>query len=199
MNNVLGGRQYEYARTEIKNAKVALDEAIRKSNNFNTENSILDGESEIRSTSNYVTALEASLVELKVEEGRLKRTFTDENAPEIQAIRDQIQELTSQIDAERKRIVDIRGRNLGGKASESAKLKQEVVFAEKLLESAKLSAETNRMKSIQQVKLLVLLSDPENPQTQHWAWRYKLAATSLLSILLINGTFKFFSGLKGKR
>ena len=199
LNNELGQKQYEYAETEITKARKELGEAIDKFTKFNAENKLLNAEAEVTNTSNYITALEANLIELKVEEGTLKRVYTDQNSPEIQAIRDQVQELRKQIDTERKHLISIQGRNLGGKAAESLKLKQNIDFAEEILESAKLSAESNRLISQQQVKLLVLLSDPKNPQTQDWNWRFRLFLTILLSILVINGLSKFLTGLQGKK
>ena len=198
LNNELGQKQYEYAQKEITKARKDLEDAIDKFTRFNAENRLLNAEAEVTNTSNYITALEANLIELKVEEGRLKRVYTDQNSPEIQAIRDQVQELRNQIEAERKQLISFQGRNMGGKAAESIKLNQNINLAEKILETAKLSAENNRLISKQKVKLLVLLSDPKNPQTQDWNWRFKLFLTILLSTLVFNGLSKFLTGLKGK-
>ena len=117
LNNELA-KQYEYAQKEITKARKDL-KMLDKFTRFNAENRLLNAEAEVTNTSNYITALEANLIELKVEEGRLKRVYTDQNSPEIQAIRDQVQELRNQIEAERKQLISFQGRNMGGKAAES--------------------------------------------------------------------------------
>lgn len=198
VNNNMSERQLKYAKDEIEVAEKNLKDSSAKLSRFNTINGLLSPSEEIKANSNLITTMESKLVELKVEEGSLKRLYIDQKAPEIVAISDQIKELSSQIQKERDKQFDDNKRSLGSLVAESNKLRQQVEFDSERLKSAKISENTSRMGSQQKLKFLVTLSKPINPQTQDLEWRYKLYITIILILISLKGILGFILGQKPK-
>lgn len=198
MNQVISKKQMEYALQEVRLAQDLLDNATASLNAFNANNRQLDPVQEASGSTNYVISMEAKLVELKVEEGSLRRQFRDPQAPEVQIVADQVRELQNQIQKERASLVSPTGRNYGAKAIEATKLQNQVEFATQSLKSAMLAAETSRMESQRQLKFLVILSKPQIPEMQDWNWRWQLFLGLIAGSLALRGVWGFVFGLKAR-
>jgi len=194
MNQNISRDQLNFARHEVDRARRTLSQATDKLNIFKARYGQLDPVQESAATSSYITALEAKLVELKVEEASLKRQFRDPKAPEVQFAADQVQELQKQIQAERQTLASPSGRNLGGRASEAMKLQNDVLFATDSLRAAMTAVENSRMESQRQLKFLIMLSLPLKAASQDWDWRWKgLAGATGISIAVL-GVASFVQG-----
>ena len=198
MNQTISRKQLDYALQEVRLAQDFLDNATASLNSFNANNRQLDPVQEASGSTNYVIALEAKLVELKVEEGTLRRQYRDPQAPEVQIVADQVRELEKQIQKERASLVSPTGRNFGQRAMEATKLQNKVAFATERLKSAMTAAETSRMESQRQLKFLVVLSQPQISEMQDWNWRWKLFLGLIAGTIALRGFWGFVSGLKAR-
>ena len=198
MNQAISRDQLGFAQQEVERARQRLNQSTDKLNRYRSRYGQLDPVLESTATSGYITALEAKLVELKVEEASLRRQFRDPKAPEVQLVADQVQELQKQINTERTNLATPQGRDLGGRASQALKLQNDVSFATESLRAAMTAVENSRMESQRQLKFLVMLNTPQKAATQDWNWRWKgLAGATGISIAVL-GVASFVQGAQKK-
>lgn len=196
MNQSISREQLRFAEQEVERAQVRLNEANGKLNAFQVRYGQLDPVQESLATSNYITALEAKLVELKVEEGSLRRQFRDGQAPEVQFVADQVAELERQISDERAKLVSPQGRDLSGRALEAMRLRNNVTFATESLRAGMTAVENSRMESQRQLKFLVMLSDPREPDGQDWNWRWQVFLGTIGLLVALWGVISFVGGIR---
>lgn len=198
MNQVISREQLRFAQQEVDRARQGVDQATSRLNAFQARNGQLDPIQESASTSSLITALEGKLVELRVEEAGLRRQFRDPQAPEVQAVADQVQELQRQIQQERASVVNPQGRALSSRASEAMKLQNEVTFATEGLKAAMLAVENSRMESQRQLKFLVMLSDPRASVVQDWNWRWQAFLGAIGGLVVVWGVSSFVLGTRSR-
>jgi capsular polysaccharide transport system permease protein len=196
MNQSISREQLRFAEQEVERAQTRLNDATGKLNAFQVRYGQLDPVQESQATSNYITALEAKLVELKVEEASLRRQFRDGQAPEVQFVADQVAELERQIKEERAKLVSPAGRDLSGRALEAMKLQNDVTFATQALQAAMTAVENSRMESQRQLKFLVMLSDPRQPDGQDWNWRWQVFLGTIGVLVALWGVLSFVGGIR---
>ena len=195
MNQSISREQLRFADQEVQRAQVRLEEATSKLNAYQVRYGQLDPVLESQATSNYITALEAKLVELKVEEASLRRQFRDGQAPEVQFVADQASELERQISDERAKLLSPKGRDLSGRALEAMRLRNNLSFATEALRASMTAVENSRMESQRQLKFLVILSDPRRPDDQNWNWRWQVFLGTIGLLVASWGVFSFVGGL----
>mgnify|MGYP002629798553 CR=1 FL=1 len=196
MNQSISREQLRFAEQEVERARVRLNQATGQLNAFQVRFGQLDPVQESQATSNYITALEAKLVELKVEEASLRRQFRDGQAPEVQLVADQVEELERQIRDERAKLVSPAGRDLSGRALEAKKLQNDVTFATQALQASMTAVENSRMESQRQLKFLVMLSDPRQPDRQDWNWRWQVFLGTIGVLVALWGVLSFVGGIR---
>jgi len=198
MNQSISREQLRFAEQEVERAQARLSEATGQLNAFQVRFGQLDPVQESQATSSYITALEAKLVELKVDEASLRRQFRDGQAPEVQFVADQVSELERQIQEERTKLVSPAGRDLSGRALKAMKLQNDVTFATQSLQAAMTAVENSRMESQRQLKFLVMLSDPRQPDGQDWNWRWQLFLGSIGVMVALWGVLSFVGGIRSR-
>ena len=196
MNQSISREQLRFAEQEVQRAQARLDEANGKLNAYQVRYGQLDPVQESQATSNYITALEAKLVELKVEEASLRRQFRDGQAPEVQLVADQVSELERQISDERTKLLSPQGRDLSGRALEAMRLRNNVSFATEALRAAMTAVENSRMESQRQLKFLVMLSDSRRADDQDWNWRWQVFLGTIGILLASWGVLSFVGGIR---
>ena len=196
MNQSISREQLRFAEQEVERARTRLNDATGKLNAFQVRYGQLDPVQESQATSNYITALEAKLVELKVEEASLRRQFRDGLAPDVQLVADQVEELERQIRDERAKLVSPAGRDLSGRALEAKKLQNDVTFATQALQASMTAVENSRMESQRQLKFLVMLSDPRQPNRQDWNWRWQVFMGTIGVLVAMWGVLSFVGGIR---
>jgi len=198
MNQAISRDQLGFAQQEVQRSRQRLDQATAKLDAFKSRYGQLDPIQESAATSGLITALEASLVNLQVEEARLKRQFRDPQAPEVLVVTDQVQELQKQILKERDSVVSPGGKSLNNRATEATKLQNEVIFATENLKASMLAVENSRMESQRQLKFLVMLSDPQAPEVQDWNWRFQVFLGVVGGAIVIWGVASFLLGIRSR-
>lgn len=191
VNQGISATQQAFSEQEVVRARQRLNKATQAFNAFKNEYGELNPALSAQGASNYITALESKLVDLKVQEASLKRQFLDPSSPEVATVSDQVRELERQISEERAQLVGPEGKDFNTIVAEGSKLETEVTLATEALKTAITSADTSRQRTQQQVKFLVRLAEPSVPQMQNINWRLQgfLAVLGILVVLWGLGTF----------
>lgn len=169
---------------EVRLAEANLKKATQNLELFRKRNGNLSVQTEQATTSSFISGLESQLVELKVEEAALRRQYRDPNAPEVSFVADQVDELESQIQEERKRAVSENGRDLNTLVLQEAELISDVTFATDTLQAARLAVDNSRRESQRQLKFVVILSQPQMPVSPdpNWRWQAFLASVGIIIV-----------------
>ena len=184
VNQSINADQNKFAKKEVKIAESNLSQATRSLEVFQEKHGNLSVGEEQSATSLFIAGLESQLVELKVEEAALRRTYRDPNAPEVSFVADQVDELQLQIRQERERAVSENGRDLNTLALEEERLISDVEFAREALQAARLAVDNSRRESLRQFKFVVVLSQPQMPVSpdSNWRWQAFLASIGIVIV-----------------
>jgi capsular polysaccharide transport system permease protein len=199
VNQSISSTQQTFAEQEVQRARQRLEQASLAFNTFKNQYGELDPAQTAAGTSSYITGLESQLVDLKVQEASLKRQFKDHSTPEVAYVTDQVRELARQISEERAQLVNPEGRDLNRLVAEGSRLDTEVMLATEALKSSITAADNSRQRSQQQVKFLVRLADPSQPDLQANDWRWKGFLASLGSLVVLWGIGTFALGIVDRR
>jgi capsular polysaccharide transport system permease protein len=198
-NQNISRNQQTFAEQELENARQRLAKAQQALAAFNDRQGEVNPQARAEANSQYIRGMEAKLVDLQVEEGRLRRQFLDPNSPEVAFVTDQIVELKAQIEEERSKLIGPEAKNFNQTLVESRNLQTEVEFAEASVKAAQLAADNSRLESQRQLKFLVLLSNPETPSGQSLDWRWK-GLLSLVGLMLVGwGVVSFVLGISRRQ
>ena len=199
VNQSINADQNQFAKKEVGLAENNLNEATRKLEIFQEKNGNLSVVEEQSATSSFIAGLESQLVELKVEEAALRRTYRDPDAPEVSFLADQVQELQSQIRQERDRSISENGRDLNTLALKEEELISDVEFARQALQAARFAVDNSRRESLRQFKFVVVLSQPQMPVNPdpNWRWQAFLASLGIVIVAWGVGGFVLNAVRKG--
>lgn len=199
VNQSINADQNQFAKKEVSLAENNLNEATRNLEIFQEKNGNLSVVEEQSATSSFIAGLESQLVELKVEEAALRRTYRDPDAPEVSFLADQVKELQSQIRQERDRSVSENGRDLNTLALKEEELISDVEFARQALQAARLAVDNSRRESLRQFKFVVVLSQPQMPVNPdpNWRWQAFLASLGIVIVAWGVGGFVLNAVRKG--
>ena len=114
----------------------------------------------------------------------MRRQYRDPNAPEVSFVADQVDELESQIQEERKRAVSENGRDLNTLVLKEAEVISDGPFATDTLQAARLAVDNSRRESQRQLKFVVILSQPQMPVSPdpNWRWQAFLASVGIIIV-----------------
>ena len=184
VNQSINADQNKFAKKEVEIAENNLSQATRSFEVFQEKHGNLSVGEEQSAASSFIAGLESQLVELKVEEAALRRTYRDPNAPEVSFVADQVDELQLQIRQERERAISENGRDLNTLALEEERLMSDVEFAREALQAARLAVDNSRRESLRQFKFVVVLSQPQMPVSpdSNWRWQAFLASIGIVIV-----------------
>ena len=195
VNQSISDNQRRFAESEVVKARVRLQRANTALNQFEDRSRQLNPVQERDATSTFISALEAKLVDLKVQESALRRQFRDPQAPEVATLSDQVVELEQQIKDERRKVVSPTGRNLNRLSTQVQNLQNEVIFATEALKAAMLTADNRRIESERQLKYLVMLRQAELPAQPEDSWRWRAFLATVGVVLVAWGVGGFLVGV----
>lgn len=199
VNQNISLNQQRFSEQEVGRARQRLDKANAALNAFKNKHGEINPSQSALATNNYINSLESKLVDLKVEEASLKRQFKDHDSPEVAFVTDQVRELERQISEERRLLVNPQGKDFNRLVAESSRLETEVTLATEALSASIKAADSNRQSSLNQVKFLVRLADPQLPQDQNLNWRWQGQLAVIGSLVVIWGLGSFALGIVTRR
>lgn len=199
LNQSVFRRQLDFVNDQVAVKAKEVEKASKNLLEFQRLNSILDPKSEGKISSNFINALEAELVNLKVELANLKRRFISEEEPEIIDITNQILELSTQINKERRELVNPQGKDLNSKILIASDLEYKLKFALDLYKNALATAEITKNDSLQQQRFISIISEPQFPDEENFNWRHKGFLSFSLILFLFFGLSYFFKAVAKSR
>ena len=193
VNNEISSSQLEFSRKQLNKAKIQLTLANNTLNNFKDSNKILNATLEKDNSAEFLSNLQNRLIDLKVDYASVRNQYLDPQAPELVYLQDQIYELEKQIKQERNKILLNKSEGLNQLSTESSRLESDVIYAADAYKGAKANYEATQRESQEQMKYMIMLSNPYIPSTPDRRWRFKAIVISLGILALLISLRQFIS------
>lgn len=195
LNQDVYRQQLEFTQQQVILNARRVQQAGLALKQFQRANQVLDAKAEATGSGQLIGALDGELVKQRVQLATLQRQFSDPDAPEIEAVKSQVQELQQQIRNERGALVNPDGKNLTEKVLKLAELEANLTFSTELYKAALTSSEKTRVDSLQQQRFMAVLSKPLLPEEPWQYWRHKGFLTAVAIVLVGFALTKFLMGM----
>jgi len=182
--------QMRFAEGELRKARQSVHRARDALQAFQAKHGILDPLAQVQASTGLTTELQATLARQEAElKGLL--SFLNESAPQVQALRSQIAGTRAQLSAESQRAIVARGgQKLTALAGDYQQLLGELQFAEDTYKIALTAMESARTESTRQLKSLLRVESPTQPQAPEYPRRIYSLAALLVGLLLLYGVVR---------
>ena len=195
LNQEVYRQQLDFSQQQVGLNARRVQQASLELKQFQRANQVLDAKAEATGSEQFIGALDGELAKQRVQLATLQRQFSDPNAPEIEAVKSQVQELQQQIRNERGALVNPKGKNLNEKVLKLAELEANLTFSTDLYKAALTSSEKTRVDSLQQQRFMAVLSKPLFPEEAWQYWRHKGFLTAVAIVLVGFALTKFLLGM----
>ena len=177
--------QLQFAEHELARATEKLQAAKGKVLAFQGAHKVLDASAQAQASGALTSELQAQLSKHEAELKNLL-TYLNEDAYQVQALRNFVESLRSQLDVERSRATAPQeGRRLNTLAAEFRDLQLQAGFAEDVYKLALGAVESSRIEATRKLKSLAVIEPPTRPETAEYPRRlYNLITLMVLSTLL---------------
>ena len=177
-----------FAETELTRAAKRLQQAKAELLSFQNKNQRLDPTAQAQASGALTADLQAQITKTETELRSL-RTFLNEDAPQVVALRTQLRSLQEQLGVERRRGTsgenDKRSERLNAMAIEFQGLQTQAEVALDAYKLALSAVEAARIESTRKLKNLVVIEPPSKPEKAEYPRRLYSLLTLLLGTLLI--------------
>lgn len=181
--------QQNFAQEELRQARVRLDKSKAELLNYQNQNNILDPEVSATAATSLVMTLQGKKVELEAELRNLL-SYLREDAPQVISIRNSVKALQAQIDAEQNKITAPGDKKLNSMAADFDEIKARVTFDTEIYTMAIKAIEKTRLEAARKLKVLSVISSPQQPEESSFPRCGYLLASWLLVCCLLFGTIK---------
>lgn len=181
--------QQNFAQEELRQARVRLDKSKAELLNYQNQNNILDPEVSATAATSLVMTLQGKKVELEAELRNLL-SYLREDAPQVISIRNSVKALQAQIDAEQNKITAPGDKKLNSMAADFDEIKARVTFDTEIYTMAIKTIEKTRLEAARKLKVLSVISSPQQPEESSFPRSGYLLASWLLVCCLLFGTIK---------
>ncbi|HAT2610194.1 TPA: capsule biosynthesis protein [Kluyvera intermedia] len=181
--------QQNFAQEELRQARVRLDKSKAELLNYQNKNNILDPEVSATAATSLVMTLQGKKVELEAELRNLL-SYLREDAPQVISIRNSVKALQAQIDAEQNKITAPGDKKLNSMAADFDEIKARVTFDTEIYTMAIKAIEKTRQEAARKLKVLSVISSPQQPEESSFPRSGYLLASWLLVCCLLFGTIK---------
>ncbi|MHB9329979.1 capsule biosynthesis protein [Kluyvera intermedia] len=181
--------QQNFAQEELRQARVRLDKSKAELLNYQNKNNILDPEVSATAATSLVMTLQGKKVELEAELRNLL-SYLREDAPQVISIRNSVKALQAQIDAEQNKITAPGDKKLNSMAADFDEIKARVTFDTEIYTMAIKAIEKTRLEAARKLKVLSVISSPQQPEESSFPRSGYLLASWLLVCCLLFGTIK---------
>jgi len=183
----LAREQMEFAETELKKARHALDHARGELLAFQEKHGVLDPVAQATANTAVTVELQATIAR---QEAELKSmlNYLNEDAPAVRAAKAQLHGTRDQLTVEGRRAMSSAdGTSLNVLAGDFQELFAEVEFAQDSYKLALTAVETARVESTRKLKSLVLVESPAVPESPEYPRRIYTLLALLLGLGLLYG------------
>ncbi|WP_345828374.1 capsule biosynthesis protein [Pantoea sp. BRR-3P] len=181
--------QLNFAEAEMEKARKRLDSSKAELLAYQNSHSVLDPQASALAASTLVNTLMGQKIQMEAELRNLL-TYLRDDAPQVVSARNAIQSLQAQIEEEKNKITAPQGDKLNSMALAFEEIKARVEFDTQIYKLALTSIEKTRVEAARKLKVLSVISSPQQPQeTTFPNYPYLIACWLLVSCLLF-GTIK---------
>lgn len=186
MSHALARDRLKFGEAELARAAQKLEAARTEVLAFQSKNGFLDPTIQAEASGALSAQMQASISKSEAELRGL-RSFMTEDAPQVKALRAQINATQAQLEAERARATGTGAKSdhLGELALEFQALRMRAEFALDAYKAALLAIESARVEATRKVKSLVVIEPPTQPETAEYPRRLYDLTTVLVACLLI--------------
>ncbi|MBS0881300.1 capsule biosynthesis protein [Pantoea sp. JGM49] len=181
--------QLSFAEAEMEKARVRLDASKSELLAYQNSNNVLDPEAQALAASTLVNTLMGQKIQMEADLRNLL-TYLRDDAPQVVSAQNAISSLQAQIDAEKSKITAPQGHKLNRMAVDFEEIKSKVAFDTELYKLALTSIEKTRVEAARKLKVLSVISSPQQPQESTSPNTPYLIACWLLVCCLLFGTLK---------
>lgn len=178
--------QLAFAEAELKVAAERVQQAKGELLAFQNRNRVLDPAFQAQATGALSAELQATQARLMGELSAL-RSYMNDDAPQVRALRAKIEATRRQAEAERERatLPSKQGERLNDLAVEFQALQTQADFAVDAYKLALAAVENARIEATRKIKSLVVIEPPSLPETPEYPRRWYDLATVLAASLLV--------------
>ena len=181
--------QLDFAEDEMVQARARLDQSKAELLAYQNSHNVLDPQASALAATSLVNTLMGQKIQLEAELRNLL-TYLRDDAPQVVSARNSIQSLQAQIDEEKNHITAPQGDKLNSMALEFEEIKARVEFDTQIYKLALTSIEKTRVEAARKLKVLSVISSPQQPQETTFPKYPYLIACWLLVCSLLFGTTK---------
>ena len=184
LNQSIYLRQIGFVENQVIVNFEKLAEAKLKLEEFQNQTKTINLNQEVLSATSLITSLEQQLADSKLQLSLLKRQFVDQNAPEINMMNSQIEELRIQIKEQRDILSDPDSKNYISRIGILNSLKSNLQFRNDIYNASLATSEKTKLDAQKQQRFMAILSKPTLPDDQDMNWknRWFLTFTSIIVI-----------------
>lgn len=186
----------KFSKKELDSALEKLEDANKNLVDFKFVNGQLDETIESTAASNYLAELQKSLVEEKVKQAALVRSFSKQESPEISLSRSNISALEQEIKAEINRVSGSKDSGLAARAIKSAQLKSLVELQRENVSELLINLNQAKTNSSKKERFISILSSPFKATTPDNSWRLKTLLIVFACYLLLLGISKTIEDIR---
>jgi capsular polysaccharide transport system permease protein len=178
--------QQTFAEKQLVESTVQLKQARDTLLDYQNKNEIFDPELQARAVATLVSGLQANLAQLKTEQ-RTLMTYLTAEAPQVIALKSQIESLEKQIETESAKLTSPSNAKLNKNVADFEELKAQVSFATDLYKLSLTSLEKARLEASRKLKKLVVISTPRLAQEALYPRKIYLSITSFILLNILFG------------
>lgn len=181
--------QLDFAEAEMDKARQRLDSSKAEMLAYQNSHNVLDPQASALAASTLVNTLMGQKIQMEAELRNLL-TYLRDDASQVVSARNAIQSLQAQIDEEKNKITAPQGDKLNSMALAFEEIKAKVEFDTQIYTMALTAIEKTRVEAARKLKVLSVISSPQQPQETSFPNYPYLIACWLLVCCLLFGTTK---------
>lgn len=181
--------QLTFAEKEMEKSRSRLNNSKSELLAYQNSNNVLDPEAQALAASSLVNTLMGQKIQMEAEL-RTLLTYLRDDAAQVVSVRNAIASMQAQIDNEKSKITAPQGDKLNRMAVEFEEIRSRVTFDNELYKLALTSIEKTRVEAARKLKVLSVISSPQQPQESTFPNIPYLIACWLLVCCLMFGTLK---------
>ena len=186
ISQTIAKEQQAFAQKQYEEAKLQLDEARQAVLTYQNENEIFDPELQAQAVATLISGLQGNLAQLKTEERTLLSYLTPE-APQVIALRSQIESVQEQINNESAKLTSPSNLKLNKNVADFEALKAQVEFATDLYKISLASLEKARLEASRKLKKLIVISTTRLAEDALYPRKIYISITSFILLNIIFG------------
>ncbi|WP_058969117.1 capsule biosynthesis protein [Type-D symbiont of Plautia stali] len=189
MSHRIARDQLTFAEEEMQKARTRLNASKADLLAYQNSNNMLDPEAQALAATTLINTLVGQKIQMEADLRNLL-TYLRDDAPQVVSAQNAIKSLQAQIDDEKGKVTAPQGHKLNRMAVDFEEIKSKVEFDTELYKLALTSIEKTRVEAARKLKVLSVISSPQQPQESTFPNTPYLIACWLLVCCLLFGTLK---------